>query len=159
MRLRVLLMAAALVGTAVPRPSPGQGGSGAAAAGGGFRVIVNPATPITTLSRDQLSRLFLRKVSRWDGGPPVAPVDLREGGSEQAAATRDAFTRAVHHRTVEMVTLYWQRQIFSGRQLPPPERASEAEVIAYVRSTPGAIGYVSDDADVRGVRVVDVTPN
>ncbi len=116
------------------------------------RVIVNPATPVTSLPREQVSRLFLRKVARWDGGAPVLPVDLAE-----TAPARDAFSRAVHRRTVAMITGYWQRQIFSGRQLPPPDRASEADVVAYVRATPGAIGYVSAAADLRGVRVLTVT--
>jgi ABC-type phosphate transport system substrate-binding protein len=119
---------------------------------GGVRVIVNPATPVATLAREQLSRLFLRKVARWDGGTPVLPVDLAE-----SSPARDAFTRAVHRRSVSMIAGYWQRQIFSGRQLPPPDRASEAEVVAYVRGTPGAIGYVSASAELRGVRVVTVT--
>ena len=117
----------------------------------GVRVIVNPALPVQALPREQVSRVFLRKVARWDGGVPVNPVDL-----DPAAPARGAFTRAVHRRTVPMITGYWQRQIFSGRQLPPPSGASDADVIAYVRSTPGAIGYVSAGADVRGVRVLTV---
>lgn len=116
------------------------------------RVIVNPATPVAVVTREQLSRVFLRKVARWDDGAPVLPVDLPE-----SAPARDAFTRAVHHRTVGMITGYWQRQIFSGRQLPPPDKSSESDVVAYVRDTPGAIGYVSAGAELRGVRVVTVT--
>jgi hypothetical protein len=116
-----------------------------------LRVIVNPSTPVDALTRDQLSRLFLRKVARWTSGTPVLPVDL-----DESAPARDAFTRAVHRRTVPMITSYWQRQIFSGRQLPPPAKPSEADVVAYVRATPGAIGYVSAAADVHGVRVLAV---
>lgn len=150
MRALSLVAAAALAAAVTPRTAAAQG-----RAPGAFRVIVNASTPVARLSRDQLGRLFLRKVARWDGGPPVAPVDLRDSKAG-AASVREAFSRAVLHRSPEMVTLYWQRQIFSGRQLPPPECASEAEVISYVRNTPGAIGYVSDDAALRGVKVVDV---
>ena len=39
---------------------------------------------------------------------------------------------------------------------PPPAMASDREVLAYVRLKPGAIGYVSLDADVSGVKVVAV---
>jgi ABC-type phosphate transport system substrate-binding protein len=143
------LVAACAAALAAARPASAQD-----RATDEVRVIVNPATPVTSLPREQVSRLFLRKVARWDGGAPVLPVDLAE-----SAAVRDAFSRAVHRRTVAMITGYWQRQIFSGRQLPPPDRASEADVVAYVRSTPGAIGYVSAAADLRGVRVLTVTSN
>jgi hypothetical protein len=40
--------------------------------------------------------------------------------------------------------------------VPPPERRSDAEIVEYVRTTPGAIGYVSERAAVAGVRVVHV---
>lgn len=152
MRARLVVAAAVLAAGLRPHAAAAQG-----RAPGSFRIIVNAATPVASLSREQLSRMFLRKVARWDGGPPVAPVDLRDDGAGRAPSVRQAFSRAVLRRSPEMVMLYWQRQIFSGRQLPPPERASEAEVVSYVRSTPGAIGYVSDDADLRGVRVVDLT--
>jgi hypothetical protein len=168
----LLIFAAAALAAADPTPSdaaardsaaptaptaPTSGAAAAERAGpaslpDGVRVIVNPATPVSALAREQLSRLFLRKVARWDGGAPVLPVDLAE-----SAPARDAFTRAVHRRSVEMIAAYWQRQIFSGRQLPPPDKGSEAEVVTYVRTTPGAIGYVSAAAELRGVRVVAVT--
>lgn len=41
---------------------------------------------------------------------------------------------------------FLQQQIFSGRATPPAELASDAEVIAFVARTPGAIGYVSAGA-------------
>lgn len=41
--------------------------------------------------------------------------------------------------------------------MPPPEKTSEADVVAYVRNTPGAIGYVSKAAAVEGVKVVSLT--
>ena len=58
--------------------------------------------------------------------------------------------------TTAAVKSYWNQQIFSGRDVPPVEKKSDAEVLTFVRSTPGAIGYVSDAAAVDGVRVVTV---
>jgi ABC-type phosphate transport system substrate-binding protein len=125
-----------------------------ASGGLGVLVVVHPSNTVSALSREQLSRLFLRKVSKWPGGVPVFPVDQR-----REALARATFTQSVHRRSVEMLTVYWQRQVFSGRQVPPPERDGDAAVLAFVRSTPGAIGYVSDDADVRSVKVVAVSPD
>ena len=126
----------------------------AVAAQDGVRVIVHPEAPTTALTRDHVSRLFLKKTRHWDGGIPVVPVDLSD-----RSPTRVAFTRAVHRRSVELVRQFWEQQIFSGRSVPPPNKASDAEVVAYVRTTRGAIGYVSADADVRGVRVVEIRAN
>ena len=40
------------------------------------------------------------------------------------------------------VQVYWQRKIGSGL-VPPPVKTSDEEIVAFVASTPGAIGYVS----------------
>ena len=117
----------------------------------GVQVIVHAGVPEIALTREELSRLFLKKVPRWPDGVEVAPVDL-----EPHAPARAAFTSLAHRRSVELLNRYWQRQIFSGRESPPPTVRGDAEVIAYVRATPGAIGYVSGAADVRGARGVRV---
>ncbi len=67
---------------------------------------------------------------------------------------RQSFTREIHEKSVENLDAFWQRQVFSGRATPPPAKASDAEVIAYVRSAPGAIGYVSAGASTTGVKEI-----
>jgi hypothetical protein len=62
----------------------------------------------------------------------------------------------VHARSVAAVKSYWQQVIFSGRGVPPPELESDEAVIRHVTRSPGAVGYVSGAANVRGVRVVSV---
>ena len=123
-----------------------------AAAQGGYVVIVNPENPATSLSQEAVARLFLKKVARWTSGEPVQPVDLAE-----ASELRDLFTKTILGRSVAAVKSYWQQQIYSGRGVPPVEKANEAEVIAFVRSNPGAIAYVSATAaQAHGVRAVSV---
>ena len=147
-----LLVAALVVATAGARPA--AGGRPGDPKQEAVRVVVHPATPVQVLSREEVSRLFLRKVARWADGRPVQPVDQRDG-----TPARDAFSRAVHRRSAGMMREYWQRQVFSGRQIPPPEDESDAAVLAFVRATPGAIGYVSAAADLQGVRVLTVVPD
>jgi ABC-type phosphate transport system substrate-binding protein len=122
-------------------------------AGQGFVVVVHAANPTPSLPREQVARLFLRKVSRWPGGSPSLPVDLRAD-----APARAAFTKRVLAKSVPSVKAYWQERIFSGRDVPPPEQPSEADAVAYVRLNPGAVAYVSPAAELpRGVRALLVT--
>lgn len=117
-----------------------------------FIVVVNASNPVTALPKDQVSKLFLKKLVHWDNGQQVAPVDLPEG-----SPLRDAFCRAVHGKSVLAVKAYWQQQIFSGRDVPPPEKTSDADVLAYVRANRNAIGYVSTKAELgSGVKAVTV---
>jgi ABC-type phosphate transport system substrate-binding protein len=115
-----------------------------------FLVVAHPATPVTELSRTQLSRLFLKKSTQWPDGSSVRPVE------PLAPALRQAFAHQVHDRTLADLAAYWNALIFSGRELPPLEKASDADLLAYVRATPGAIGYVTAGADTAGVKVVGV---
>jgi len=116
----------------------------------GFKVIVNSGNSTASLSTKDVSNLLLKKKTRWDdSGTEVRPIDL-----DSASAVREAFSEAVHGRSVSSIKNYWQRQIFSGREVPPAEVRSDSEVINFVRNTPGAIGYVSSDARLDGVKEI-----
>jgi ABC-type phosphate transport system substrate-binding protein len=115
-----------------------------------FKIVVHASNPTANLSAAQLARLFLKKDTRWEGGEAVDPVD-----QSAKSTVRAAFSTDVHRKDVGSIKSYWQQQIFSGRGTPPPEMSSDAEVLAFVRSHAGAIGYVSSAAAVgEGVKVV-----
>jgi len=117
----------------------------------GYKVIVHPANPTTSLAKKDISALFLKKKTKWDDGTPATAVDQAE-----KSAARASFTTAIHGKSVAAVKSYWQQQIFSGRDVPPVEKASDAEVMAFVRNNREAIGYVSEETPVNGVKVVNV---
>ena len=123
-----------------------------AAQQGGYIVIVNDANVVSALSTEEVSKIFFKKAQRWSNGVDVVAVDQPEN-----AAVREAFSVAVHGKSVGAVRAYWQQQIFSGRAVPPAERPSDEQVVAFVRSTPGAIGYVSAGATLSpGVRRLQI---
>jgi ABC-type phosphate transport system substrate-binding protein len=117
----------------------------------GFRVIVNPSSVISSIGREELSKIFLRKQLAWRYGEATLPVDQRE-----SSPVREAFTIVVHRRSVQAVSFYWQQQVFSGRGAPPPERPSDTSVVEYVAENPGAVGYVTTATKLNGVKVIQV---
>jgi ABC-type phosphate transport system substrate-binding protein len=121
-----------------------------------FKVVVHPDNPATSMSAKDVSRYLLKKVTRWNEGgfsEAVSPIDL-----DSKSPIREAFSKEVHGRSAASIESFWNRQIFSGENVPPPEAASDADVVAHVRSTRGAIGYVSADANASGVKVVALAP-
>jgi len=117
-----------------------------------FVVVVNSANPIKEISHADLMQIFLKRVSKWSNGAHVAPVDLG-----RRSPVRAVFTKDVHNRSVASIGTYWQQQIFSGRDTPPPEKSSDADVVTFVRETPGGIGYVDPDTPLgKGVKVVPI---
>lgn len=117
----------------------------------GYRIIVHPNNPAATLDRRFLEDAFLRKIKTWPGGEAIRPVDL-----EPDSAVRRRFTEEVVRRPVAAVRAYWQKLIFSGRDVPPPTLDTDPDVIKYVMKFPGAIGYVSGTAALHGVKVVTI---
>jgi ABC-type phosphate transport system substrate-binding protein len=117
----------------------------------GYRIVLHPQSSVSTLDDGFVADAFLKKVVRWPNGEAIRPVDLPSNSS-----IRQRFVEGVLGRSLSAVRSYWQQQIFSGRNIPPPELDSDAAVIAYVNKYRGAIGYVSADANVEGVKVVTV---
>lgn len=117
-----------------------------------FLVIVHPDNPVTTLSKADVSGFFLKKVSRWSQTRQAAqPVD-----QVASAPVRESFSADIHGRSVDRIKNYWQRRIFSGRDVPPPELAGDGDVVEFVRSNPGSIGYISAATALTGVKAVTI---
>jgi ABC-type phosphate transport system substrate-binding protein len=117
----------------------------------GFLVIVHPSNPLSRLDQKFLANAFLKKTTRWDNDVGIRPVDL---GPDSPVRRR--FSQDVVGRPVDGVKSYWQQQLFSGRDVPPPELDSDDEVVKYVLRFNGAVGYVSSSADIRSAKVVAV---
>lgn len=121
-------------------------------AAGEFVVIVNAANPTVSVDRDDLSRMFFKRLVKWPNGVAVDPIDL-----SPVTQPRIAFTKSVHRKPVGAVRAFWQQQIFSGRSVPPPEKGSDADVIEYVRQNPGAVGYISASHQLQsGVKPLEI---
>jgi hypothetical protein len=118
-----------------------------------YLVIINANNPLRELSRDQVAAYFLKRRARWPHGAGVDPVDLPPD-----SPARSAFSRDVLRRSPSDVSSYWVQEIFAGRSEPPEVKTSDAAVVSYVASTPGAIGYVSALPPGTSVRVLMITP-
>ena len=118
----------------------------------GYQVIVNAANPVTTLPTSEVAKLFLKKTVSWPGGTVVQPVDLREDSD-----VRREFSKDVLGKDVSTVKGYWQERIFTGRGVPPIEKATEAEALAFVAANHDAIGYVAAGtelpADIKPLKI------
>jgi len=124
-----------------------------AAAADDFVVIVHPSVTGASIRRLDLAAVFLKKAVRWGSGGSAIPVD--QSGT---SPVRKSFSEAVLGMPVAAAVQYWQKQMFETRPLRPPAvRGSDAEVIAFVAKTEGAVGYVSKTATLPpGVRTIAV---
>jgi TonB family protein len=109
------------------------------------KVIANLSVKADEISSTQLKRVFLEEGISLADGTHVEPV-LEKGGPVHAAFLLYLGISEEDLRT------YYRTLVFTGKGSMPRELGSDAEVVAYVARTRGAIGYVSSSANVVGVK-------
>jgi ABC-type phosphate transport system substrate-binding protein len=116
----------------------------------GVKVVANGSTDVGDVSVPAVAKIFLKQEKKFASGSAAVPVD-----QQKSAAPRAAFAKEVLGKSVGALEQYWQQQIFSGKDTPPDAKNSDDEVLAFIKSTPGAIGYVSAAASIpSGVKVI-----
>ncbi|HEX5392864.1 MAG TPA: hypothetical protein VFW68_06280 [Rhodocyclaceae bacterium] len=111
--------------------------AGAFAADRPFAVIAAPSASDHRLTREAVALIFRRKLSFWDNGQRIQPVNL-----PPVHPLRRNFSLSVLGQPPEALDDYWREMYFHGVR-PPHVLASEEAVALFVAATPGAIGYVS----------------
>lgn len=112
------------------------------------KVIVNKGVPEDSVDADTVKAIFLGKKSSWSDGSPIKFVILKSG------STHDVFLKTYVKKTAIQFSTYWKKQVFTGKGTIPKSFDSEGELIAYVASKSGVVGYVSGTADTASVKVV-----
>ena len=120
-------------------------------AGNGVRIIANPSVKADSISAAELKGVFLEERTSLSDGSRVEPV-LSKGGS-----AHETFVKQYLGRSDSDLQLYYQSLVFTGKGSVPKSISSDAEIAAYVAKTRGAIGYVSYDASVEGVKTLAVS--
>ena len=120
--------------------------SGIPAFGAGIVLIANPDVSEQSLDEASITKIYQGKMTRWDDDHKVVPVMLKDG------PIHEGFVEEFMGSTTSRLNTYWKQAVFSGRGIPPKSFDSELEVVRYVASTPGAIGYVSPLAPLTNVK-------
>jgi ABC-type phosphate transport system substrate-binding protein len=116
-----------------------------------YQIITNASLGIDSISKRDLTRIFLKQRTRWVNGDYAKPIDQRMKNEIRAI-----FSEGTLGRTLAGVESYWNSQVFSGKSTPPPTASTDQEVIDFVKNTPGAVGYVAATADTSGTKVLNV---
>jgi ABC-type phosphate transport system substrate-binding protein len=110
------------------------------------KVVVAANSPQTALDKAGVQAIFLGRNGTVGGSPAVVVF--------QKGPVRAPFESGVVGRAGAQLSSHWSRLVFTGRAKAPEDLANDAAVKAKVASTPGAIGYISDDALDATVKVI-----
>jgi TonB family protein len=113
-------------------------------------IIANPSVRSDFISTGEVRSIFLAESDSLKDGSHVEPVFERSG------AAHETFLKEFLGLSSESLQNHYGALVFTGKSSMPKSFNSDAEVVAYVARTRGAIGYVSPSADTQGVKVLEV---
>jgi hypothetical protein len=117
-------------------------------------VVVNARTGVAVMTRNEIVNIFFGRNRQFFNGVEAQPVDLVDANPDRAR-----FYSALVGKELSDINAYWSRQVFSGRMQPPPRVNSVDEVLRWVSTHPGGIGFVElSKADARVRVVYEFTP-
>ncbi|MBI5197814.1 MAG: substrate-binding domain-containing protein [Nitrospirae bacterium] len=100
-------------------------------------VVVNKKNPINKISTAQLAKIYKGTLLLWPDGKRIAPVEVSE-----TLPLAEEFSEKILKMGLEMKQKMWVHIIYSGQGAPPVHVKDETDILSFVASEPGAIGYV-----------------
>lgn len=111
--------------------------------------VVSAKSAVATLTKVQLTDIFLGKAIRFPNGSPAVPIDQPEG-----SVARDEFYAKLVGKSAAQIKAFWSKIIFTGRGQPPKEVADSIEMKKRISADPAAVGYIEENAMDDSVKVV-----
>jgi ABC-type phosphate transport system substrate-binding protein len=103
-------------------------------------IIGNDNVPKIDMATVQ--KIYLGKFISVEG-VNVTPISFKTG-----AAQRNEFLKIFMDQDEEKYTAYWTVRRYVGKGTPPNEVETTADVIKFIQSTPGAVGYI-DESEIK----------
>lgn len=112
-------------------------------------VVVNARSGVAAMTRSDVINIFFGRNRQFFNGLEAFAVDL-----EDANPLREQFYKLLVGKDLSQINAYWSRQVFTGGMQGLPRMSSTEDVLKWVASRPGGVGFVKlSQADAR-VRVV-----
>lgn len=106
-------------------------------------VIANVNSPIDTLTREEVKRIYLKKLKNlaWVNHLDVFPI-----GQSSDYDMENAFYAQVAQKDRYQLRAYWARLLFTGKDKPPRDGWNDEGVMQLVSEHSGAIGFIRESA-------------
>lgn len=121
----------------------------AAHAHGEQKIIVNESVSITAPDWIYLNQIFAMQIRKWPDNTSIHVFTL----PSTTELHREFAVKQLKIQAHQLDRI-WNRMLFTGTGKAPTVVESEKEMLEMVKSTPGAIGYVSEKFPVSGVRLL-----
>ena len=113
-------------------------------------IVANPSVKATAVSADELKQVFLGSKATLVDGSAVEPV------LAQAGSAHEAFLKSYVGKSDPALRNHFKSLVFTGKGSMPKSFATDAEIVAFIAKTKGAIGYLGAAPAGGGVKLLTV---
>ncbi|MBU0992816.1 MAG: substrate-binding domain-containing protein [Proteobacteria bacterium] len=113
--------------------------------------IANDSVPMDSITRKELKDIYTGKTKLWGNGDKIVLTFLKQ------TDVYAYFLRNYVNKTPTQFVNYWRNMVFMGKATFIPKSIKEEDkLMEYISSTKGAIGYISSNKLIKGIKVIAV---
>lgn len=114
-----------------------------------FAVIVSSKSNITSISKKQISNIFLSKTKKLPNGEKAFPIELNNN------LYIKEFYKRVSKKNPKKLKKYWATVIFTGKGQPPKKMNNIKSILNRVKNNMNAISYIPISTHIpNGIKVI-----
>lgn len=113
-------------------------------------LIVNPDVPVDSLTGGDVKQIFIGKKTDWGNGGKITFFTTEE------AETLNVFLKNYVGKSSTQYRTFWKKQVFTGKGKMPRSSGNDQEMVELVSGTGGAIGFVSQGADLGNTKILPI---
>lgn len=118
-------------------------------------VVVNSNNPMDTISVDKLLEIYTLNTKSWEDGELITVVDLK---TEEATKKEFLEVLELSSSSLKKIRL---KKLFTGKAKPPKALNSDSEIIEFISTNPGSVGYIDPknlppDSKVKVIAMLDI---
>lgn len=120
------------------------------AASGEVVIVANKNVPVDTLSKKDLKNIYLGTKTKWEDKRRIGFVLLESGPIHKN------FIETYIKRSPIQFSRYWKNMVFTGKGDYPKIFNTDQQVIKYLESSDGTIGYISAETLSDKVKIINI---
>jgi len=110
-------------------------------------VVTNRSVNTENLDLKDIKKIFLGKKMYWDDNKKISLFILAK------SPAHNEFVKKYPNKSENQFTNYWKQLLFTGKGMLP-NRVTDDEMIAKIKETEGAIGYVAAELATEEVTII-----